>query len=333
MAALQLLQVEFINPTGFDVARYIGQSLPHRAAQANTKLKTYKSWDLYCQGFTRRTLEEGSFAIARYYQLEVISTDNDIDPLAFTTPIAHRTRGRELSRRLANVHLETPSKSSKISKSLDIEEFGLEEPPAIPEDLNSESPSPFQEISPAARELENVLYPPTKDEQIVNCALVIFLNALTLDLEFTNKWTLHRKAFKASFEARTDGYLEDRQGNAKVIIEVKPVKRSRKLPLIQMQESAQVVAWIKSDDEKLDEEKMMRIIVSQGRHETYVTVAEYDENYIEYLNSPDTGNLPRSFMTMHQFGPWNTLDLSHIRYLGPVLLATSLQAEDMKNKT
>lgn len=54
----------------------------------------------------------------------------------------------------------------------------------------------------------------------------------------------------ASFEARTDGYLDDRQGKAQAIIEVKPVTRSKKSSLIQMQESAQMVAWIKNDGEK-----------------------------------------------------------------------------------
>lgn len=62
----------------------------------------------------------------------------------------------------------------------------------------------------------------------MNSALVIFLNALTIRLKFRNNWTMHRKAFKAmfgdaSFKARSDGYLDDRQGNAQAIIEVKPV--------------------------------------------------------------------------------------------------------------
>lgn len=88
----------------------------------------------------------------------------------------------------------------------------------------------------------------------MNCALVIFLNALTIHFDMDSNWTLHRKAFKAvfgdaSFEARVDGYLKHR-GNPRVIIEVKPASRSSKELSIQMQESAQVVAWIKSDANK-----------------------------------------------------------------------------------
>lgn len=54
----------------------------------------------------------------------------------------------------------------------------------------------------------------------------------------------------ASFKARSDGYLDDRQGNAQAIIEVKPVTWTKKSTLFQMQESVQLVAWIKSDGEK-----------------------------------------------------------------------------------
>lgn len=218
-------------------------------------LKSYKSWDTYCQRFALSDPGEGNFTLARHYQLQVANTKDKTNPLTLATPIAHRARSRELSRKLADMHLGTPTKSNNISKTLNIEEIDVDDPFDIPETPIPGSPNPFREITPAPKELENVLYPPTKDEQIVNCALVIFLNALTIPFKLANDWTLHRKVFKAmfddaSFEARTDGYLDDRQGNAQAIIEVKPVTRSKKSTLIQMQESAQMVAWVKSDGEK-----------------------------------------------------------------------------------
>ncbi|KAA8641643.1 uncharacterized protein ATNIH1004_011779 [Aspergillus tanneri] len=311
-------------------------------SEADTMLKKYNSWHTYCRGFTLPNIEEGNFAVARNYQLEVANTEDKTDPRTLATPVAHRTRARvnELGRKLAGVRLETPSKSTNIFETLDIEDIGLDDPFAIPETPNPDTPSPFREITPAPKELENVLYPPTKDEQIVNCALVLFLNALTIHFKFANNWTLHRRAFKAnfegaSFEARTDGYLNDRRGIAKVIIEVKPVTRSKKPALIQMQESAQMVAWIKSDDEKPNGDEKMRIIVSQDRHEIFLTVAKYDDNYIKYLGDKNHRSESPSFMTMYQFGPWDTLDSTHMKYLGPILLAISLRAEieDRKNKT
>ncbi|KAB8264340.1 hypothetical protein BDV32DRAFT_160587 [Aspergillus pseudonomiae] len=307
-------------------------------SEANTMLGGYKSWETYCR----------EFAVARQYQLEVTDTQDDTDLQTFVTPIAHRTRARarERDNPTADDHVETPSKSTNISEILNLEDIRLEDPfvsPKTPAQETSvqdtpvqrisaqetpahETPSPFQPITPGPKELENVLYPPTKDEQIVNCALILFLNALTMHFNLTHKWTLHRKAFKAnfeeaSFEARIDGYLDDRRGKAKVIVEVKPVKRSKKSIPIQMQEGAQMVAWIKK-----------RIIVSQDWHEIFLTVAKYGDEYIRYLSDKHYQGGSNSFMTMHQFGPWNTLDVASMKLLGPILLAISLRAEATDGK-
>ncbi|GLB17848.1 hypothetical protein AtubIFM61612_007737 [Aspergillus tubingensis] len=265
-------------------------------AKAEKMLKGYKSWDTYRQSFTRPDAGEGNFSIARHYQLEVTNTKDDTDLLSLATPIAHRTRSRLLNRELAKDYLETPSKSTNISTVLNIEELRIHDPLDDSETLVletpiseiPETPSPFQEITPDSQEPDNVLYPPTKDEQIVNCALVIFLNALTIPFKLANNWTLHRKAFKAifdnaSFEARTDGYLDDRHGEAQAIIEVKPVRRSMKSVPIQMQESAQMVAWIKNDCEKLPNPIDMRhFLVAQDRHEIYLIVAQYHADYVSH---------------------------------------------------
>lgn len=144
---------------------------------------------------------------------------------------------------IRDTHLSTPTKkSTNFSENWSASESDDEDIPTSP---RAETPVP--------QKLVNVMYPPTKDEQIVNTALIVLLNALTIHLEsFSSKWTLHRKAFiaafgDAEFEARTDGYLND-QDNPSIIVEVKHVMRSTKLSAIGMQESAQMVAWIKSDD-------------------------------------------------------------------------------------
>jgi hypothetical protein len=95
------------------------------------------------------------------------------------------------------------------------------------------------------------MYRPTKDEQIVNTALMLLLNALTMSQGLRVSWTMHRIPLRAifdphSYEARTDGYLSDGKGNPHVLIEVKPMERNRRQPQIRMQESAQMVAWIKA---------------------------------------------------------------------------------------
>lgn len=67
--------------------------------------------------------------------------------------------------------------------------------------------------------------------------------------------------------------------------------------------------------------------MSQDRHEIYVTVAESNAEYLAYLNDKEPCGNPPSFLTMHQFGPWDTQKSSHMQHLGPVLLALTLRAE------
>lgn len=156
-------------------------------------------------------------------------------------------RAASWEKKFADLILETPSRSSAQAPSTPVLEE-LDESVLYDEDALS----PFEPISPVPKDLQNVLYPPTRDEQIVNTALINFLDALTIHFSFSSNWTLHRKAFTATFddarfEARTDGYLDDAYGSPSVIIEVKPMIRERKLVAIQMQESAQMVAWLKAD--------------------------------------------------------------------------------------
>ncbi|GAB1204501.1 hypothetical protein APSETT445_003156 [Aspergillus pseudonomiae] len=96
----------------------------------------------------------------------------------------------------------------------------------------------------------------------------------------------------------------------------------------------------------------IRALISQDRHEIFLTFAEYDHKYLAYLKNkpfqiepsetgksqnkasghelsahqtPDTG--ASSFLTMHQYGPWDTQQRSNMAGLGPILLAISLYAE------
>jgi hypothetical protein len=99
------------------------------------------------------------------------------------------------------------------------------------------------------------LYQVAIDEQIVNVALIVFLNALTINCpEVTGNWTLHRKpmVFKSAengqkvYGARTDGFLRKRSIREDIlaILEVKPILRSSKGDGIRIQEGGQMAAWI-----------------------------------------------------------------------------------------
>jgi hypothetical protein len=85
---------------------------------------------------------------------------------------------------------------------------------------------------------------------LLTTAILLFLDALTVHFSLSTSWTLHRRAFtakfqNASFEARTDGYLKDKNsGKVRAIVEVKPAVRDKAPRRIRMQESAQMVGWI-----------------------------------------------------------------------------------------
>jgi hypothetical protein len=145
----------------------------------------------YCDSFgLSKGFAEGAFATTRYYQLEVIKAKEEADPTVFHTPITKRTRAQtqqQLTTKMANLHLQTATRKKPSALS-----FDKIIAPATPKDLfglnddePSPSPSPFKPISPIPPELENILYPPTKDEQIVNTALVIFLNPLPFTFHYS----------------------------------------------------------------------------------------------------------------------------------------------------
>ncbi|OJD23818.1 hypothetical protein ACJ73_04831 [Blastomyces percursus] len=91
-------------------------------------------------------------------------------PNVAVTPIAHRTRSKAtvLERQLSQTHLETPTKSTGILLNDSDSEEELDD-----------TESPLAPISPGLEEIQNLIYRQTKDEQIVNTALVSFLSALT----------------------------------------------------------------------------------------------------------------------------------------------------------
>ncbi|PWY95953.1 hypothetical protein BO94DRAFT_552764 [Aspergillus sclerotioniger CBS 115572] len=204
--------------------------------QADKLLESFESWKNYLQSFTSDTILEGTFALPRKYQLQAAeSKDESFRSNVTFTPIANRTRSKmgSLEQKLRTAQLETPTKSTGLPP----DSPGVKDTP--------DTCSPFQ--SPGPQEIAHLMYPQTKDEQIVNTALIDFLNALSMHFPKACGWTLHRKSFKAEFEhaffeARTDGYLDDGQSS-----EVKPMTRRKQRIPICMQKAAQMAAWIKSD--------------------------------------------------------------------------------------
>lgn len=195
----------------------------------------------------------GTFSLVRDHQLEAARVEEAADTSAVEfSPVASRTRDK-----------------SRVQQGVEDSPLygkgkGVEDLPLFFQDLDMSSPqeSPATDFgqSPVSKEAAAILYPATRDEQIVNTALLLFLRAVSIHRLRNPNWTLQRRIFKVDFpkgklEARTDGFLELNLASAskskvKAIVEVKPCVRQGNLQ-IRMQESAQMVAWIASDPDTI----------------------------------------------------------------------------------
>ncbi|KAL4783195.1 hypothetical protein BJX76DRAFT_348788 [Aspergillus varians] len=301
------------------------QELDPFIAQAKELLGNCKPWKAYCKSFGTGRVPSSSFLNVRRFQKLVVTKTKETTNLgAFSTPIIRRSRRQGITAgvsrlRFENLNLDAPQTPQTLRTGL----YNTSTPDSssnddlFDEDEWAEGDSVFTTSprTPAGhvpQEMQNLRFPPTMDEEIVNISLIF----------------PHRRGFSANFEkarfnARTDGVLEDGQENVWALIEVKPVIRDKKMDLIQIQEAAQMVAWLQND---ADSSNKLRIHISQDRHEIFITVAEYDEDYLAYLRN-EQHDEAKSFLTMHQQGPWDTESSSDMREVGPILLGITLYAE------
>ncbi|KAK2679949.1 hypothetical protein RAB80_005130 [Fusarium oxysporum f. sp. vasinfectum] len=186
----------------------------------------------------------------------------------------------------------------KEDMSID-ERFGNLDLDSDTSSLNSDPLGPLSYHSPLSGEVGKQ-YQSIEDEQIVNTALVLFLNALTLHCDYAQgAWTIYRKTFvvKASatkvYEARVDGLLRVKDRTC-AIVEVKPLIRygsEKTLDKIRMQETAQMAAWIAQDPPVLKKPNTkFRRFSSQDHGEVYLIIATFDYQYVEYICALGTGS-------------------------------------------
>ena len=241
-------------------------------------LAALPSWDQYLQSFGK-SLEnlrrEGfagldTFAVARLYQINAEGVEGSISvPKLDFTPVAQRTRARKSGRqdqdRPKTPPTPTPGPRGPSGAQIDIHgELAGEEPArshteAVDEiatdvgDLSLlESSHHISPFSPLATDVAQYVKA-VGDEEIVNMALLVWLDSLTVHCADVNtNWSPERRAFLVRdqnaakiYEARVDGLLYHRNHqDVLAIIEVKPFLRSSNLDAVQMQEAAQMAAWI-----------------------------------------------------------------------------------------
>lgn len=231
----------------------------------------------------RTTSDIGTFSLVRYNQMlaslspmadpkyDVTSADADSTRpkvVLSPSPISHRTRGRQpIPARPGTPQTPTPMPDVPTEEELfnmtefntplrEIEESSLY---TIPRGSNfvpsRESPAKAAENSPS------------EDEQIVNMALILFLDSVTIyhskvieGGSNSPRWTIKRLQLEfgkrkvmtdgqldcVKWVARTDGYLRmaSDKDEVRAILETKPFVRNRRLAEIQKQETAQMAAWI-----------------------------------------------------------------------------------------
>ncbi|KAB8257905.1 hypothetical protein BDV32DRAFT_151882 [Aspergillus pseudonomiae] len=303
------------------------------AKNAASMLEKCRSWTDYLESFSSE-LKEGTFALPRFYQKQVahIPTDATFRPNVAVSPPRRSARLKDLAAGIKKLSFDVPSEPPNTPRPKSPGEFN--DTPTV-ESVAKDTPPWERSYGP--QELLDLNYPKTKDEQIVNTALIDFLNAFIIHRRFGSYWTLYRKPFVASFrhgsfEARTDGCLEG--GNSETlktyaIVEVKPMLRRKQFARIAMQEAAEMVAWIKAEPDPAGfiSSCGSRVLVSQDRHEIYLTFAEYGANYVKYLNNTLGQEESPDFLTLHEFGPWDTCKAGDMKDLGRILLAIALRAE------
>lgn len=194
------------------------------------------SWKTYLDNFNHPDdFLHGAFSVATLTQRQVLQTkeSDEVSQSVQFTPVSSNTRLQQQQRAL----LETPSKST-----------GVAEIPESPSPPSTTSTYPFMSPDPVQQQAG-----PSEDEQIVNIALLNFIQPLTMFAGLSNEWTIHRLIMKVQFgkshcEARTDGYLRDKASKrVRALIEVKAAVRGKNIQPIVMQESAAMSNWITQD--------------------------------------------------------------------------------------
>ncbi|KAN0074190.1 hypothetical protein V8E54_008127 [Elaphomyces granulatus] len=175
------------------------------------------------------------------------------------------------------------------------------------------------QIAPAGPEV-NLSLPRNLDEEVVNMGLVMLLNALAIKTPnvtttcSSERPTLSARFMQDEYQAKTDGVLLHRDRTIQAILEVKPKSRRKLQPHIQMQESAEMVAWMSAASSESDWPGI------------YLAFARYNKSYLNYLRHDTRG--PAAFLTIQEYGPWDITDATEVEHLSRILVAFLLRAND-----
>ncbi|OJJ95984.1 hypothetical protein ASPACDRAFT_54843 [Aspergillus aculeatus ATCC 16872] len=172
---------------------------------------------------------------------------------------------------------------------------------------------------------------PPNDEAVTNVALITFLDAVSNLIPQANfEVTIVRVAFEATFKtcsykALTDGgiWIKDDIDDVRAIAEVKKGPRRDNSDRIRMQETAEIVGWLKSAKPWNNVFGGYKILFAQDGHQAWLVFGKPTTSYPAYLaggtHTHDT------FLDMTTYGPFKLSVREHIKTLCVLSAAVMLR--------
>ena len=250
---------------------------PEAMNLAKSFLDSYGSWQRYLDQVrenvsleakeTHSSVVEGTFALVLHYQRRSLGMDKlppADEPLAKVI-IAEAPRVTRASAAKA-ANPQTPTRKERHASyaenvtgeelddiyAIGLEDLGINETPTTTTSEKIGKLSPYSPVSG----IQAKGYKAIEDEQIVNSALILLLQALSLHHpSVRGEWSLYRQGFilrdtskEKIYEAQVDGVFRNTASAAPTMIaEVKPYVRQSSVTVydkIRIQEGAQLAAWI-----------------------------------------------------------------------------------------
>ncbi|KAK2755018.1 hypothetical protein FQN54_006546 [Arachnomyces sp. PD_36] len=216
--------------------------------------------------------------------------------------------------------------------NIDVDQDMTDSNPSLPSSAGlSRVVTEHSEHSAADPKANPGMYTPSPGEDFVNAAALCFLGTLTdLCNDVTLRWEIMHHTFvtelgAATITAITDGRLVSKERrDVHSIVEVKPHVLLHKADNVLMQMGMEMLGWI-LDCEVNKRPKRRYFMVSQHRHEMFVTVAKFDRKYMTYLQDERKVDPKDSFLDLYCFGPFNIFDSRHMFTFGRIILTLTIQ--------
>ncbi|KAJ5457267.1 hypothetical protein N7530_012541 [Penicillium desertorum] len=169
--------------------------------------------------------------------------------------------------------------------------------------------------------------PQAEDEATPNAALITLLQSVSHFAQAKLEWIFNHVHFtcklrQTEFSALTDGGLRSKRTmDIFAIVEVKKRMRTEDTYPILMQEACEVAGWLMDSPVQMAHFGGHFMLISQDRHEIFVTFVPFHQGYENYLRN---GSNTNTFLVMNTFGPFHTAYRNDMEEFGRIILAAIL---------